>query len=78
MHYSLSADVEESIRQHVASGRFADENELLREALAALDRQEEEIDAIREGLAEMEAGCLTPIQDFDAAWRRQHKLPTSE
>jgi putative addiction module CopG family antidote len=42
MIVKLPADLEASIRQKVASGRFGDEAEVIREALEALEAREHE------------------------------------
>jgi len=56
MTYHFSADVEERLRARVASGRYASEDEVVRDALDTLDAVEADarevqvaIDAVKEG-----------------------------
>jgi antitoxin ParD1/3/4 len=60
----LPPDVDEAIRRRVASGRYASQDEVMRAALGALDRDDDEkarklatLDAaIERGLADVKAG----------------------
>lgn len=56
MKYSFPPDVAELVQEQLASGRYGHEDEVLREALAALEAENEEWQAIREALDEIEAG----------------------
>ena len=56
----VTPEIEADIRQRVESGEYADESELLREALRMLDARERRVQEIRasieEGLAAVERG----------------------
>jgi len=56
MPYQFPPDVDELVRGRMASGNYATEDELLKEALLALTEQEGDLLAVREALAEFEAG----------------------
>ena len=56
MAYQFPPDVDELVKERMASGKYASEDELLREALQALSEAEEDLDAVREALTELEAG----------------------
>ena len=48
---------------------------MLREALDALRRQDEELRAIQKGIADMEAGRYRPLDEVDAEIRHKHGFP---
>jgi len=56
MNYQFPPDVDEKVREKMASGKYASEDELLRDALEALDVEDEEIKAIQASLTELEQG----------------------
>jgi putative addiction module CopG family antidote len=56
MTQQFSPAVEQLIRDKMASGRYGSEDELLVQALRALDESDEELKAIEEGLSSVERG----------------------
>jgi Arc/MetJ-type ribon-helix-helix transcriptional regulator len=75
MTYQFPPDVDRLIKQQMALGGYASEDEVLRHALAVLGQfaySPEEIDeeyrqslsAIRDGLADMEAGRMRPLREI--------------
>jgi putative addiction module CopG family antidote len=69
-------DVEEQVKQFVASGQYASEEDVLRDSLRALRRQSDDLAAIREAIAEMEAGDRgRPFDEFVEEFRRKHGIP---
>ncbi|HEX6961339.1 MAG TPA: type II toxin-antitoxin system ParD family antitoxin [Lacipirellula sp.] len=66
MNLQVPADIEASVRAFVASGRYGDEVEVLRKALAVLDHYEQDVAAIQEGIDDMEAGRYRPWEDVKA------------
>jgi Arc/MetJ-type ribon-helix-helix transcriptional regulator len=60
MTRNLPADVETLIRQHMATGKYRTEGDLLREALVRLNEdavdEDEDMEAILEGLEEVDRG----------------------
>jgi putative addiction module CopG family antidote len=56
MAYPLPPDVEQMVRQRMASGKYASEGDLFREALQALSEEEQHLAAIQEAIAELHAG----------------------
>ena len=81
MKIDLTPALEEMVRNKVASGRYLDESEVVRDALRALERQdigdtekrENLLRAINEGYADVEAGRtveLHSVQDIDAYFDR--------
>lgn len=73
---TLSADVEEMIRREMARGGYADENELLRLALSAWADNREMVAAVREGLADAEAGRAKPWREVLDEIRQRTDLPS--
>lgn len=84
MGYPFPPDIEKAIRRKLESGVYPSEDEVLREALKALDEREyavsEEdpvaIDGIRRGLADMKAGRSQRLEDFDKEFRAKHNIPS--
>ena len=75
MAYEFPPDVAQLFRERMASGRYATEDELLKEALLALADQEEDLLAVREALAELEAGDAgVPLDEAFASLRRRHRV----
>jgi Arc/MetJ-type ribon-helix-helix transcriptional regulator len=66
MSLQVPADVESSVRAFVANGRFADESDVLRKAIAALEREELDVAAIQEGVDDMEAERYRPWEEVKA------------
>ena len=78
MTYHLPADVEERVRSRMATGRYASEDDVLRDALDTLDTLEADarevqvaIDAVKEGDAPVRLD-----QAFDAL-RKKYDLATN-
>lgn len=83
MSYPFPPDLVELVRAHMAAGAYHSEDDLLRDALKALDGQRNEIveedpvvvEGIRRGLADMKAGRSRPFDEFNAEFRAKHKIP---
>lgn len=74
MHYNFPPDIEGLVREQMALGGYQTEDEVLRDALGALrhfaparEAAEAEfrdaVEAVKEGIADMEAGRMRPLQD---------------
>lgn len=82
MGYQLPADVESAIQKQLETGDYSTPEEVLRDALRALDERrcvilEEDplvVDGIRRGLADMKAGRSTLLEDFDRQFRAKHGI----
>jgi Arc/MetJ-type ribon-helix-helix transcriptional regulator len=72
MAYQFPPDVDQLVRERMASGSYSSEDALLKEALLALAEQEEDLLAVREALGELEAGDAgVPLDEaFDTIRRR--------
>jgi Arc/MetJ-type ribon-helix-helix transcriptional regulator len=56
MSYSFPPDVEKQMRDRLASGQYASEDDVLRNALSALAWEEHEASAVLEAVAALESG----------------------
>jgi putative addiction module CopG family antidote len=67
MHYSFPPDLRELVAARLASGRYSTEDELLRDALRALEEEDEDLIAVRDAISEWRAGDQgTPLAEaFD-------------
>lgn len=76
MPRQLSSQTEALIQRHLATGRYASEDELLREALVALDEDDADWAAIQEGLAALdEPTSWMTLDEADDDLRRRHNIP---
>ena len=81
---SLTPDLDDAIQRRVASGSYASQSEVIRAALRALERDEDEqahklaaLDsAIAHGLADADAGRVTPTRDAFTRIRKELGLRT--
>jgi predicted transcriptional regulator len=74
MAHQYSAAVEQLIRDKMASGRYASEEELLVEALQSLAQSDEELRAVEEGLASADRGeAGVPLEVAFDNLRQKHR-----
>ena len=83
INYSFPNDVAQQVREFLATGQFADEDDVLRGALSALaqqtfDRQDSDLAAIRAGREDAEAGRYRPIEEVDLEIRRKYNIQALE
>lgn len=74
MPYQIPPDVESRVTALLADG-YASVDDVLRDALSALEYRREEIAAIREGIEDVEAGRYRPLEEVDAEIRKKHNFP---
>lgn len=83
MPYQFPPDVEELVKLQMQNGGYGSEDDLLRDALKALDERQhavvdedaEVVAGIERGLADMKAGRSRPLDEFDAEFRKAHGIP---
>jgi len=75
MSYQLPADLTETIQSLLATGKYASQDDVLRDALAALRQRDLDLAAIAAGIADMEAGRYRPFVEVDAEFRKRHGIP---
>jgi putative addiction module CopG family antidote len=78
MSIDVAPDVMDAIQRQLATGSYSSHDELLREAVAALESRDAEVLAIQEGIEDMEAGRVRPFREFDREFRQRNGLPAAE
>lgn len=75
MTFPFPADLLEFVRDRMASGKYASEEELLRDAFQALAEEEEDVTAVREAVAQWQAGDPgVPLDEAVETVRRKHGI----
>jgi putative addiction module CopG family antidote len=75
MAFPFPPDLEPFVRERMASGKYASEDELLRYAFHALAEEEEDLAAVRDAVAEWQAGDPgIPLDDAFGNVRRKHDM----
>jgi Arc/MetJ-type ribon-helix-helix transcriptional regulator len=75
MATDITPDIAQQIDVCMATGQFADESDVLRRALRLLERQTTEATTIQQGMDDVEAGRVRPLDEADAEIRRRHGFP---
>jgi Arc/MetJ-type ribon-helix-helix transcriptional regulator len=75
MTFPFPPDVQQSLTDWVASGKYASEADVMRDALRALTHEQDDLSAVQEALAELERGDkgIALQQAFDEI-RQSHGL----
>lgn len=72
MRYRFPRDLAEQLKERLATGRYAGEDDVLRHAFAALKRQENDAAAVQLALDDLAAGDEgEPIDAFIDEFRRR-------
>ncbi|MBW3540767.1 MAG: type II toxin-antitoxin system ParD family antitoxin [Planctomycetes bacterium] len=75
MAYQFPPDVEERVQEQMASGRYGSADDVLRDALDALKRDDEDVAAEQEAIADWRAGDEgVTLDEAFAALRARHGL----
>lgn len=72
MRLQLTPELATSVQRFLASGHYKDEEEVLREALAALHQRDDELAAILEGIEDEAAGRIRPWAEVKAELRAKY------
>jgi putative addiction module CopG family antidote len=75
MTITLNPELDRLIREKLVSGRFGSIEEVLTAALRALNVEEETVDAIAEGIDDIESGGFCSLEEANAEFYRKHGLP---
>jgi len=75
MAYPFPPDVKDLVNEHLATGQYGSEDDVLRDALKALKRRSRETAAIAEGIEDMQAGRFRSLDEVDADLLRKHSFP---
>ena len=75
MIYQFPPDLEDEINERMASGQYASQDDLFRDALRALRLQDADVTAVKQAIADMEAGDLgIPFDEFVEEFRQKHNV----
>jgi predicted transcriptional regulator len=74
MHIELPQDLVERVQKRAAAANGASEAEVIRQALDSLDWQDQERQAILEGIDAWRAGDTQDFDEFDAEFRAQNGI----
>jgi len=75
MIYQFPPDLGDKLKRLMATGRYSSEDDVLRAAMRALERFDTEVEAIQQGINDMEAGRMRPLEEFDREFRQRKDLP---
>jgi Arc/MetJ-type ribon-helix-helix transcriptional regulator len=74
MSYLFPPVLDRLIREELATGAYASEDDVLVAAMQALRDRDETIGGIREGLSDLDAGRVRLLGDVDAELRTKHGI----
>ena len=74
MSYQLSPEIAERVQAQLVLGIYQSPEEVLTDALDALDQRNEDIAAIQRGIEDERAGRVKSLDEFDCGIRRQFGL----
>ena len=74
MPYPFPPDVSQRIHTHLERGHFQTEDDVLRAAITALERESDDLAAIQAGIDDVEAGRFRPFTEIDAEFRQKHNV----
>ncbi|MEX2315797.1 MAG: hypothetical protein WD669_01505 [Pirellulales bacterium] len=74
MHIELPLELVERVRKRAAASNGASEAEVIRKALDSLDWQDQERQAIQEGIDAWRAGDVRSIDEFDSEFREKNAI----
>ena len=72
MPYQFPPEVEKLVKKQMTTGNYNSEDELLLDALRTLDQRNEDLAAIQEGIDDMEAGRMRPLEGVADDIRKKH------
>lgn len=75
MNYPFPVDVGERVKSQLALGFYQTEDDVLRAAMAALEREHDDFAAIQAGIEDMESGRYRPFAQIDVEFRKKHNIP---
>ena len=74
MPYPFPPDVSLRVKSQLARGVYQTEDDVLRAAMTALEREHENFAAIQAGIDDMEAGRYRSFAQIDAEFRKKHNI----
>lgn len=78
MNIQLPADLDAAIQSFIVSGQYPNEEAVLREALAVLGKREHDLQAIEEGVADMQARRVRPWAEVKTTLEAKHGFKSGD
>jgi predicted transcriptional regulator len=78
MTYQLPPDIDQRIQTQIALGIYQTPDQVLNEALDALDQRNEDLASIQRGIQDEKAGRLTSLREFDREIRGRYGFTSQE
>ena len=75
MNYPFPSDVEQRVQSQLETGLYPAEEDVLRAAMTALERERDDLASIQAGIEDMEAGRYRPFAQIDTEFRQKHNIP---
>jgi Arc/MetJ-type ribon-helix-helix transcriptional regulator len=75
MIYQFPPDLVDEVKKRMATGRYSSEDDVLRDAMRALNWHDAEVAAIQQGIDDMEASRMRPLAQFDREFRAKKNIP---
>lgn len=75
MPYQLPSDLDNRVQSQIALGIYQTPAEMLNDALDALEHRNADLEAIRAGIEDEQAGRMRPLADVDRDMRERLGLP---
>ena len=76
MAYPFPPDVEQIVKERMASGNYQSEDDVLRDALRALSEEEEDLVAVQEAISELKGGDAgIPLGEAFDSIRAKYQIP---
>ncbi len=70
----LPPDLEQQVKDYLASGQYRTAEDVVREAFRALADEQTALGDIRHGIEDLDAGRGRPLSDIDAEIRKKHNI----
>jgi len=74
MPYQLPPEIDQRVQSQIALGIYQTPDQVLNDALDALERRNEDIASIQRGIEDEKAGRLISLEDFDKEMRHRYGL----
>ncbi len=75
MSYAFPPDLKSLVDKHFSLGKYTSEEDVLREAMRALEDREAIWQDVALGIADLEAGRGKPLEEVDARLRAKFNIP---